>query len=96
MRRDDERRAGAERRDQSARNEEVRVHDVRPPRAHGAPCKLEVAQLAARTRVEHRVIDVVAAIDELPLDLGDEGAEVRRGRPGIHLRDEQDPHAKSV
>jgi hypothetical protein len=38
----------------------------------------------------------VAAFNELPLDLSDEGAQVGRRRPGIHLRDKQDPHAESV
>jgi hypothetical protein len=38
----------------------------------------------------------MAASDELALDLSDEGPEVGRRRPGIHLRDEQDPHAESV
>ena len=36
------------------------------------------------------------ARDERPLDLRDERPEVGRVRPGIHLRDEEDPHASSV
>jgi hypothetical protein len=42
------------------------------------------------------VIDFMPALEELALDLSDEGSEVGRRRPGIHLRNEQDPHAESV
>jgi hypothetical protein len=40
------------------------------------------------------VIDIVAALDKRALDLSDERAKVGRLRPGIHLRDEQDPHER--
>ena len=63
VRRHNERRARAERRDQTARHEEVRVHDVRPPRAQRAARKLEIAQLAACTRVEYCAIDIVSTVE---------------------------------
>src|SRR5581483_1535653 len=92
VRGDDERRAAGERGDQPGRNEEVRVDDVRPRGAARPPQQLEVAALAARARVEHRELDVVAAVAQRELDLADERPEVGRTRPRVQLRDEQDPH----
>ena len=96
VRGDHERRAAGERGDQSARDEEVRVHDVRPRRTRGTPRELEVAELSARARVEHGALDLVPALDECALDLRDECAEIGSVRAGIHLRHEQDPHPRSV
>jgi hypothetical protein len=94
VRRDDERRVRGERGDQPARNEEVRVHDIGARRPESAPSELEVAALAAGAPVEHRPLDGVAARLELRGQPLDEHAEVRVGRPGIHLGDEQDAHGR--
>ena len=80
VRGDDERRARAERGDQPARHEEVRVDDVGPRGAQRSARELEVAELPARPRVEDGALDDVAAVDERVLDLRDEGAEIRRIR----------------
>ena len=69
-----------ERGDQAARDEEVRVHDVGPRGAQRAARELEVAELAAGARVEHRALDLVPALDERALDLRDERAEIGRVR----------------
>jgi ABC-2 type transport system ATP-binding protein len=92
----DERRTRSERSDQAARHEEVGVDDIGPPGAKRAARKLEVAELSACARVEHRTLDDVPAIHERMLHLRDEGAEVRRVCAGIHLRDEENLHAGSV
>ncbi len=96
---DDERRPRRERGDQPRRDEEVRVDDVGPEAAAGAVRpggERQVAGLAAGARVEHRPLDLVAARDERALHLGDERAEVGRVRARVHLRDEQDPHPRSL
>src|SRR5205807_1912509 len=56
----------------------------------------QVAELPARPRVEDGRLDLVATRGELPFDLRDERAQVGRVGPRIHLRDEQDPHPRSV
>ena len=62
----------------------------------GAACtalpQLEEPPLAARAPVEHRQVDVVPALAQRAHAERDERAEVGVARPGIHLRDEQDPH----
>ena len=91
---DDERRVDR-RRDQPRRDEEVRPDDVGPRRrAHLAP-QLEEAPLAAAAPVEHRELDLVPALAERQLQLRDEDAEVGVVGPRVHLRDEQDPQARS-
>src|SRR5581483_8281359 len=70
--------------------------DVRPSRAQGAPRERQVAKLSARARVEDREVDVVASRAQLALELGDEDAEVGSIRARIHLRDDEDPHGRSV
>ena len=60
--------------------------------ARGTP-QPEVPHLAAAAPVEHGASHVVAERHELALEIANEDAEVRVGRPGIHLGDEQDPHA---
>src|SRR5207247_1218190 len=73
--------------------------DVRPEAARGAAgvaCEIEVAALPAGAPVEDGSLDVVAALRERALDLGDERPEIGIVRPGIHLRDEQDPHARKL
>ena len=47
----------------------------------------------AAARVDDRALDLVAARDELVLEVGDEDPEVRVVRARVHLRDEKDPHA---
>jgi ABC-2 type transport system ATP-binding protein len=74
----------------------VRVDDVGPRGPDRAARELEVAELSAGPRVEDGALDDVPASRERMLDLRDERAEVRRGRTGIHLRDEENPHAGSV
>src|SRR5207302_6603196 len=93
---DDEGRAARERGDQAGRDEEVRVDDVRSEAARsaaGGAGELEVAALAAGASVENGELELVAARLERAFGLGDERAEVGIVGPGIHLRDEQDPHA---
>ena len=75
------------------------VDDVgaKPPcAADRPPRKRQIAQLPAGARVEHRALDLVAALGERALDLRDERPEVGVGRAGVHLGDEEDPHGASV
>ena len=102
VRGDDERRPHGVRGQQprEARGEEeVRVDDVGPE----APCgpdgpgrELRVAELAAAAAVEHDPLELVPARCQLALEPLDEDAEVRRGRGGIHLGDEQDAHRRII
>jgi hypothetical protein len=99
VRGDDERRSAREGGDQPGGDEEMRVDDVRPLRARRsrrAASELEIAELPSGAAVEHGEVDLVPPLHELPLDLGDEGAEVGRVAPGVHLGDQQDPHGASV
>ena len=98
VRGDDERRAPADGGEQPRRDEEVRVHDVGPEpsrRPHDVECEPRVAAAAAAP-VDDRAREIVAAGLQLPFQRGDERAEARRIRTRIHLRDEQDPHARSL
>ena len=94
VRGDDERRADSER-GQAARDEKVGVDDVR---SEASRCsdhsrrKDGVSPLPAGAPVEHRTLDMVAALGEGELELADEDAEIRVVRARIHLRDEQDAH----
>ena len=93
----DERGAAGERRDQAGRDEEVRVDHVgakspRGPQRRGR--QREVLALAAAPAIEDRALDDVTACGERLLEAADEDAEVRVGRPRVHLRDEQDLHAR--
>ena len=94
VRGDDERRARRERGGEAGGNEEVRVGDVgmeaRAARARVAD-EREVAASAATSRVDDGPLDLVAARDELALEVRDEDPEVRVVRPRVHLRDEEDP-----
>ena len=97
VRRHDERGAAGERRDQAGRDEEVRVDHVgakspRGPQRRGR--QREVLALAAAPAIEDRALDDVTACGERLLEAADEDAEVRVGRPRVHLRDEQDLHAR--
>ncbi len=85
-----------ERGDQSRRDEEVRVDDVGLARGERPPRERQVAELPAGARVEDGELDLVPARDERPLDLRDERPEVGRVGPGIHLRDDQNPHRSRV
>ncbi len=96
MRGHHERRAPGERGDQSRGDEEVRVDDVGALGGERPAGERQVAELPAAARVENGELDLVTASHERPLDLRDEGAEVGRVRPGIHLGDEKDPHKSSV
>ena len=93
---DDERGARPERGDQSGRNEEVRVDDVRCRASEGPSREREVAKLPTCARVEHRAVELVPARDERVLELRDERAQIRCIRARVHLRHEQNPHARSV
>ena len=98
MRGDDERCARCERGGEPGGNQEVRVHDVRVEaarRAKGVAGEIEVAALPACAPVENGPLDVVPPPGERALDLCDERPEVGIVGPGIHLRDEQDPHRLS-
>ena len=96
VRRHDERRPAGKRGDQAGGHEEVRVDDIGLRRAHRLAYERQVAGLASGTGVEHRALHVVAARDELALDLRDERPEIGRVGAGIHLRDEKDAHGGSV
>ena len=95
---DDERGAAGEGGEQARRDEEVRVDDVgaegvrRPQHVDGEP-RVTVAASAA---VDDGPRELVAARLERVLQRRDERAELRRVRPGVHLGDEQDPHAGSL
>src|SRR5207247_9333990 len=81
------------------RNEEMGVDDVWLDFARartGHARELEVPTLAAAPAVEHGAVELVPPAAQGALDLGDEDAEVRVARAGVHLRDEQDPHGGSV
>ena len=52
----------------------------------------EVAPLASGAAIEHGELELVAALAQRVGELGDEHAEVGIGRPGIHLRDDEDAH----
>jgi hypothetical protein len=93
---DDERRAAGEGGDQARRDEEMGVDDVGLRRRARALEQVEVAALPAGTAVEHRELDLVAARAERELDLAHERAEIGRAGAGVHLRDEQDPHGRTL
>ena len=73
----------------------VRVHDV------GSKAVRRASDVERQPRVPAAAAaagddgprQLVAPSLELALECRDERAEVRRVRPGVHLRDEQDPHA---
>jgi Bacterial capsule synthesis protein PGA_cap len=93
---DDERCAAGKRRDQPRGDEEVRVDDIRLARGERPPSERDVAELPSGARVEDGELHFVAARDECPLDLRNERPKVWRVRPGIHLRDDENPHERSV
>ena len=84
--------AEQQRGDQPRGDEKVRIDDVGPVRGERPPGKRQVAELPAGPRIEDGAFDHVAPRRELTLDLRDERPEVGRVGPGVHLRDEQDPH----
>ena len=90
-----QRRPAREPGDQSARDEEVGVDDVRLKAARGlegATGQGGVTALAAPAPVEHRELYRVPARTQRTLDLGDEDAQIWILGPWIHLRDEKNPH----
>ena len=74
----------------------MRVHDVGTRSAQRSLRELEVAEPSAGARIENGAVDLVPARDELAFELRDERPEIGSVRPRIHLRDEEDPHARSV
>ena len=95
MRGDDERRATGERGDQSCRNEEVGVHDVRSKATRGRACvarKLHVLPLAAPPARDDGVLDDVPARRKSLLHATHEHTQVGVRPAGIHLGDKEDPH----
>ena len=90
-----DRRPPGERRPHARRCQEVRIHDVGPEPPRGGRDVAQQAEMAqsAAAAVDHRPLQLVAASDELALERRHEGAEVRRRRARIHLRDEEDAHA---
>ena len=95
---DDERGAACKGREEARRDEEVRVDDVgaegvrRPQHVDREP-RVPVTSTAA---VDDGPRQLVTASLERVLQRCDERAEIRRVRPGVHLGDEQDPHAGSL
>ena len=93
----DERRPRGKTCEQPGRDEEVRVDDVGADavggedRAAGQPSVLRLTAAAAR---QHCPLDRVAASRERLLQPAYENAIVGLGVAGVHLRDEQDPHAR--
>ena len=94
---DDERSATRQDAEQPGRHQEVGVGDVGPERArraHDVPRQSNVTAAAAAA-IDDSARELVPACPELALELGDERAQ--SGVPGrVHLRDEQDPHSRSV
>ena len=92
----DQRGAAEERGREPGGDEKVRVDDVR---LRGTPDLLrepQVALLATAPALRHDALDLMAAIDQRPLDPLDERAQVRVARPGIHLRDEEDLQERPI
>ena len=87
-----------DRAEQPRRNEEVRVDDVRPEASsgpHHVAGEDQVPPVAAPA-VDDRPREVVPALLEPRLEVGHECPQRRRGRPRVHLGDEQDAHACAV
>ena len=86
-----------ERGDQPARDEEVRVDDVGPSAraARGARARDSGACRRARVSSTARSISCPRAVSARST-CATNVAEIGRVRPGIHLRDEEDPHRRSV
>jgi hypothetical protein len=93
---DDERSPAHERRDEAGGNEEVRVDDVGPPGRERPSRERQITKLPSGPRVEHGELDLMAAGDQLPLDLGDERPEIGRLGARVHLGYEEDAHGASV
>ena len=96
VRGDDERGAAGERRPEAGRDEEVRVDDVGAEAVRGGH---DVARAArggapASAAVDDGPRELVAAGLERALQRRDERAEVGCRPARVHLRDEQDPHAR--
>jgi len=56
----------------------------------------EVTAVASGPGIEHCSLELVTEGGQLPLEVTDEDAEVGLQRRRVHLRDEQDPHAREV
>jgi len=90
----DERRPRGEGRREPGGHEEVGVGDIgtEPTRsASGVADEGEMARPAASSPIDDRTLELVTARGELALEARHEDAEVRVGRPRVHLRDEEDP-----
>jgi hypothetical protein len=90
---DDQRGARGEGGREPGWHEEVRVCDIGTERACD-PTRVadetEMAAPPAPSGVHRRPLDLVAAPDELALEVRDEDAQVRIGRARVHLGDEED------
>ena len=88
VRGDDQRSARRECSREAGRDEEVRVDDIGMEAARLAPGiaeESEVTALPAAARVDHGALDLVAARDQLGLEVRDEDPEVRVIRAWVHL-----------
>jgi hypothetical protein len=71
----------------------MRIDDIRPEAPsgeEGISRERQVAHAASPAAVDDRSLDLVAAVEELTLERGDEAPEVGVARAGVHLRDEED------
>jgi hypothetical protein len=77
-------------------HEEVGVDDVGPERASGSEhVEGEATVTPPRTgTLDDRAGELVTALAQLALEVGDEDAEVRVAQARVHLRDEQDPQRR--
>jgi hypothetical protein len=92
---DDERRASGEGRQESRRDEEMRVDDVGLESAGGerrVASEREVASPSARSAIDDGALDLVSSLDERTLERRDEDPEVGIVGARVHLGDEEDPH----
>ena len=76
----------------------MRVDDVRPEAPGGADDVAGEGEVApvATPAIDDRPRELVPARLEAGLEVRHEGAERRCRRPRVHLRDEQDAHARAV
>jgi hypothetical protein len=73
------------------RVDDIRIEAARDPAGVASEAEVPAAPSAA---LDGSALDLVPPRGELPLERRDEDPEIRVVRPGVHLRDEEDPHAR--
>lgn len=69
------------------------IGDVGPEGAGGPPsvaCEAEMSEPAPAATIHDGARDLVAALEQLPLEVRDEDPEIRVVVARVHLRDEED------